>query len=302
MSTPSQDLNTLSSFLTDTNPQDTLQSLLQQHQHQPQSQYPIKHIIICPSSLLHQPTTLFTFLCNPQNAPLIKNLTLTFSGGIGHSTPYLYTAVSEHPIYAPLAPEIVSKKLSEAEVLNLILEKFFDKRALERAGVRILVEGDSRNCGENAIFSREILQRDAEKGNWPEHEHGTEGGKIGVLLIQDPTMMRRTRASFEKSFGEGFVFYSWSVFVPLVQDNPSGNERQNQTERIAFTDEVLSLSSKVWDINRFIQLVLGEIPRLRDDEFGYGPKGRGFIGHVDIPDEVESAWGRLVDLFDYRQL
>lgn len=185
------------------------------------------------------------------------------------------------------------------------MEKFFDKSSLERAGVRILVEGDSRNCGENAVFSREILQRDAGLGLGT--TGGSEGGKTGVLLIQDPTMMRRTRASFEKSFGEGFVFFSWAVFVPIVKDahhkDTDGEQKEsNSIGQIAFTDEVLGLSSKVWDMNRFIQLVLGEIPRLRDDEFGYGPKGRGFIGHVDIPGEVESAWGRLVDLFDYRQL
>ena len=42
-----------------------------------------------------------------------------------------------------------------------------------------------------------------------------------------------------------------------------------------------------------IQLALGEIPRLRDDEQGYGPRGRGYIVHVDIPEEVERAWERL---------
>lgn len=42
-------------------------------------------------------------------------------------------------------------------------------------------------------------------------------------------------------------------------------------------------------------LALGEIPRLRDDENGYGPRGRGFIAHVDIPEAVEAAWRRLAD-------
>lgn len=30
----------------------------------------------------------------------------------------------------------------------------------------------------------------------------------------------------------------------------------------------------------------GEIPRLRDDVNGYGPKGKKFIAHVNIPDKV----------------
>ncbi|MEQ9744248.1 hypothetical protein ABRQ05_08045 [Pectobacterium actinidiae] len=34
--------------------------------------------------------------------------------------------------------------------------------------------------------------------------------------------------------------------------------------------------------------------RLRNYTNGYGPKGAGFIGHVDIPDDVDAAWHRLV--------
>ena len=38
----------------------------------------------------------------------------------------------------------------------------------------------------------------------------------------------------------------------------------------------------------------GEVPRLRDDEQGYGPRGRGFIAHVDVPDDVEAAHASLL--------
>jgi hypothetical protein len=39
---------------------------------------------------------------------------------------------------------------------------------------------------------------------------------------------------------------------------------------------------------------MGEIPRLRDvAPSGYGPKGKGFIVHVDIPEAVENAYERL---------
>lgn len=41
-------------------------------------------------------------------------------------------------------------------------------------------------------------------------------------------------------------------------------------------------------------LYLGEIPHLRDDENGYGPLGKNFIAHVEIPPEVMSV-------FDYLQ-
>lgn len=55
----------------------------------------------------------------------------------------------------------------------------------------------------------------------------------------------------------------------------------------------------VWSVERFISLLLGEVPRLRDDPRGYGPRGRGFIDHVDIPEEVEAAHGWLAARYPY---
>lgn len=46
-------------------------------------------------------------------------------------------------------------------------------------------------------------------------------------------------------------------------------------------------------MERYLSLVLGELPRLRDDVNGYGPAGRDFIAHVEIPDEIEAAWNIL---------
>ena len=42
---------------------------------------------------------------------------------------------------------------------------------------------------------------------------------------------------------------------------------------------------------------MGEIPRLTDDENGYGPKGKGYIAHVDIPDNVEKAFLILKEVY-----
>ena len=41
-------------------------------------------------------------------------------------------------------------------------------------------------------------------------------------------------------------------------------------------------------------LVMGEVPRLRDDAHGYGPNGAGFQAHVDVPPEVEAAYDALL--------
>jgi hypothetical protein len=59
----------------------------------------------------------------------------------------------------------------------------------------------------------------------------------------------------------------------------------------------LSQAQGVWGVERFISLLLGEVVRLRDDPNGYGPKGKNFIDHVEIPAAVEAAWARLLDRY-----
>ena len=49
----------------------------------------------------------------------------------------------------------------------------------------------------------------------------------------------------------------------------------------------------MWDIDRYISLLLGEIPRLTDDANGYGPKGKNYLAHVDIPRDVSNAFHDL---------
>lgn len=61
----------------------------------------------------------------------------------------------------------------------------------------------------------------------------------------------------------------------------------------------LSASQGVWDVRRFLSLLLGEIPRLRDQPGGYGPQGQGFIDHVDVPQHVEEAWAWLAGRYPH---
>ncbi|WEQ52803.1 hypothetical protein LV478_04460 [Komagataeibacter oboediens] len=51
-------------------------------------------------------------------------------------------------------------------------------------------------------------------------------------------------------------------------------------------------------LERFISLVMGEIPRLRDDENGYGPKGKGFIPHIEIPHSTEKSFYEIISYFN----
>ena len=56
----------------------------------------------------------------------------------------------------------------------------------------------------------------------------------------------------------------------------------------------------MWDIERYVSLLLGEIPRLTDDNNGYGPNGKNFIAHVDIPQNVQSAFNEVSKYFKVR--
>lgn len=75
----------------------------------------------------------------------------------------------------------------------------------------------------------------------------------------------------------------------------SSSETYNSTPAPA--PHCINQQQGVWDVRRFISLLLGEIPRLRDDATGYGPQGKGFIDHVDIPAEVEEAHGWLTERY-----
>ncbi len=46
----------------------------------------------------------------------------------------------------------------------------------------------------------------------------------------------------------------------------------------------------MWPIERYVDLLMGEIPRLTDDAEGYGPRGREYIAHVSIPEAVSDGF------------
>lgn len=214
-------------------------------------------------------------------------------GGIGHSTELLYNAVSDHPQYKVSASEM--NGLPEARVLQKLGERWFGLPAPSTLGdtsnprnssaVRVLVEDRSTNCGANASESRALLEA-----------HGIRNPR-SIVVVQDPTMSRRTVASFLKTYdGLGPVapeICAWPTFIPTVcATNSDVSLRPENGLYHSFDFTVPGIDEmELWVMDRFVDLVLGEIPRLRDDADGYGPRGRGFIGHVEIPIDIEQAWG-----------
>ena len=46
-------------------------------------------------------------------------------------------------------------------------------------------------------------------------------------------------------------------------------------------------------MDRYVNLLMGEIPRLTDNDAGCAPNGKNYIAHDDIPPEVRAAFERL---------
>lgn len=120
----------------------------------------------------------------------------------------------------------------------------------ERHGIEdVLQERESTNCGSNITLAEQVAAA-----------HGL--APRTVALVQDPTMQRRMDARFR---------HAWTLGGAVAVNRPGPDSRDD------------------WPAGRWAALVVGEVPRLRDDADGYGPRGRGFIAHVDVPDEVEAA-------------
>ncbi|MCU6158943.1 YdcF family protein [Enterobacter bugandensis] len=186
---------------------------------------------------------------------------LLISGGIGHSTPFLYEAIRNHPRYHTLP---VAGR-AEANILADVARAFW-----QIPEARLWVEDRSTNCGENARFSWNMLK-----------ERQRTSGR--VLVAQDPTMQRRTMATFARVCRDEPASPQWIShpgFTPTLQ---------NGTEGVEFS----GVNAGLWPVDRYLSLVLGELPRLYDDVNGYGPAGRDFIAHVAFPEAVTAAWEQL---------
>jgi uncharacterized SAM-binding protein YcdF (DUF218 family) len=201
-----------------------------------------------------------------QRAPQAK---LLFSGGAGHATRLLFDNLRTISAYGSLFGNgaedgFVRETMAEAEMYAAVAG-----RAFAIPENRLLVEKQSGNAGENARFSLEMLKARGRAGT--------------VLVLQDPTMQRRSMLTWGRAAEiAGFEAraLSHAVFVPRVEPGADGLPR-------------LDTARGTWTLERFLGLVLGEIMRLRDDENGYGPRGRNFLPHVDIPEAVLDSYRRV---------
>ena len=179
-------------------------------------------------------------------------------GGAGHTTETLrQTVQSEYP-------SIRTAGLTEAEIFQRYLQENYGCQA-------DYLETGSTNCGNNITNLLDLL----------------EENRIvckSIILCQDATMQKRMDAGFRKYRPEGITIINYASYCATVSGRADG----------------LCIQEKIhgmWEIDRYINLLMGEVPRLRDDRNGYGPKGKGFIAHVDIPENVEKAFSELKNIY-----
>lgn len=176
-------------------------------------------------------------------------------GGAGHTTAALREKVWE------TYPDLNIAQASEAQMFQEILGKKYGLQA-------DFLENESTNCGNNITYLLKLLE---EKGiNWQ-----------SMILSQDATMQYRMSACLGKYRKPEQLVLNYASYE-------AGFEEKDGQIRLKHAD-----LWGMWSVDKYIELLMGEIPRLRNDEEGYGPKGQNFIAAVELPEAVEEAFASL---------
>lgn len=177
-------------------------------------------------------------------------------GGAGHTTETLRQKVhADHP-------EIITEGLSEAEIFNSYLKNSYGLEA-------DYLETKSTNCGNNITYLLALLQSNNIQFK-------------SIIICQDAAMQMRMYAGLRKYVSEDVIIINFAAYRAnvIVQDG-----------KLTYSADIAGM----WTIDKYIELLLGEIPRLSDNTEGYGPKGKNYIAHVEIPKEVKYAFETLVE-------
>ena len=172
-------------------------------------------------------------------------------GGEGHTTQSLRDRVHA------LCPEIATDGQPEAVVFAAWLERTH--------GLSVdALECRSTNCGNNITNLLDLLRERA----FPCRS---------IILTQDATMQRRMDAGL-RLHAPLLRIVNYASYRATLVPGPDGP---------VFDEDIPGM----WDVERYVTLLMGEIPRL--SPAGYGPQGKGYIAHVEIPDAVRSAFAFL---------
>lgn len=182
-------------------------------------------------------------------------------GGVGHTTERLRQII--HQEY----PEIKTADLPEAEIFQRYLRTVYGCKA-------DYLETQSTNCGNNITYLLDLLREKNIRFK-------------NMILSQDSSMQKRMDAVLRKYITEDVTMINYATYSVNVLC--AGDE-------LCYEKEIHGM----WTIDRYIHLLMGEIPRLTDDVNGYGPNGKNFIAHVDIPEIVKSSFEELKFVYGYK--
>lgn len=179
-------------------------------------------------------------------------------GGAGHTTGALRRRLHAE------CPDIETEGLPEAELFQRYLAAAHGCRA-------DLLETCSTNCGNNITLLLGLLEQE-------------QVPFTSILLCQDAAMQLRMDAGMRLHCPGGVRILNYAAYrAEVVWDGRA----------LAYARPIHGM----WPMERYVELLLGEIPRLTDDAGGYGPRGKGFIAHVDVPAPVQAAYARLRQTF-----
>lgn len=156
-----------------------------------------------------------------------------------------------------LYPEIQTQDKCEAEIFQAYLQYRYKLKA-------DYLETGSTHCGNNITNLLALLEDNAVPCE-------------NIILCQDATMQLRMCATLRK-------------YRPDLRIINFASYKARITPDLTFSGSIPGM----WPIDRFVSLLMGEVKRLTDTPDGYGPKGRDFISHIDIPKKVEEAYVDLL--------
>ncbi|MCB5950467.1 YdcF family protein [Enterococcus sp. BWT-B8] len=175
-------------------------------------------------------------------------------GGYGHTSETLFTKAEN------AFPGISTGIESEAELFSAIL-------SAEYRLAPDYLETKSTNCGNNVTYLLDLIHREQIPAK-------------SILIIQDAAMQLRMDLTLKKHVSKDVTVINYPAYHAEIILRNNG---------LAYREDIKGM----WEIKRYISLLLGEIPRIRDDEHGYGPKGRNFLTHIDIPVNVMHAFDEV---------
>ena len=183
-------------------------------------------------------------------------------GGRGHTTASLEEQF--YKLYPDSDKNSILSEISEAEIFRNYLKHKYNLQP-------DFLEIHSTNCGNNITNLLKLLK---EKNITFKN----------TIISQDATMQLRMEAILKKYLSENIKIINFATYSAKVCV---------KDEKLCFENYIFGM----WDIDRYITLLMGEIARLTDDENGYGPKGAGYTAHIDIPEDVKNAFFVLKQIY-----